>query len=124
MFRRAAAVNLAALVVGAAIFCCQNSRVATLPVSSRPICRTIFRSENWFCFACGNANVFHIVSIDLVDGKPKVEWEPKVNRWTGTETQAVLKGAESLDGDWHEVDKASGSDKAKFRFFKVAVELP
>ena len=22
-------------------------------------------------------------AIELVDGKPKVEWEPKVNRWTG-----------------------------------------
>ena len=36
----------------------------------------------------------------LVDGKPKVEWEPKVNRWTGAEIQAVLKGAERLDGEW------------------------
>ena len=60
----------------------------------------------------------------MVDGKPKVEWEPKANRWTGAEIQAVLKGAESLDGDWHEVDKASEEDKAKFRFFKVVVELP
>ena len=36
---------------------------------------------------------------------------------------AVLKGAESLDGDWHEVDKASEECKAKFRFLKVVVEL-
>ena len=64
------------------------------------------------------------MSIDLVDGKPKVEWEPKTNRWTGAEIQAVLKGAESLAGEWHEVDKASESDKAKDRFFKVVVELP
>ena len=69
-------------------------------------------------------NDFRIVSIELVDGKPKVEWEPKANRWTGVEIQAVLKGAESLDGEWHEVDKASESDKAKYRFFKVEVELP
>ena len=34
-----------------------------------------------------------------------VEWEPKVNRWTGMEIQAVLKGAETLDGEW----KAEGS---------------
>ena len=69
-------------------------------------------------------NDCRIVSIEMVDGKPKVEWEPKTNRWTGVEIQAVLRGAESLDGEWHEVDKASESDKAKYRFFKVEVELP
>ena len=42
---------------------------------------------------------FRIVSIEIVDGEPKVEWEPKVNRWTGAEIQAVLKGAERLDGE-------------------------
>ena len=31
--------------------------------------------------------------VKLLDGEPtKVEWEPKVNRWTGAEIQAVLKG--------------------------------
>ena len=69
-------------------------------------------------------NDCRIVSIEFEDGKLKVEWEPKVNRWTGAEIQAVLKGAEALDGEWHEVDKASESDKAKYRFFKVVVELP
>ena len=54
------------------------------------------------CYALGldpveATNDFRIVSIELVDGKPKVEWEPKENRWTGAEIQAVLKGAESLD---------------------------
>ena len=49
---------------------------------------------------------------------------PKTNCWTGAEIQAVLRGAESLDGECHEVDKASESDKAKYRFFKVEVELP
>ena len=78
------------------------------------------------CYALGleamdAMNDFRIVSIELVDGKPKVEWEPKVNRWTGAEIQAVLKGAERLDSEWHEVDKANESDKAKYRFFKVVV---
>ena len=45
----------------------------------------------------------------MLDGKPKVEWEPKVNRWTGAEIQAVLKGAESLDGPWEDVPEGSGS---------------
>ena len=81
------------------------------------------------CYVLGlnptdSTNDFRIVSIDLADGKPMVEWEPKTNRWTGAELRAVLKGAERLDGDWHEVDKASEADKVKYRFFKVVVEFP
>jgi hypothetical protein len=41
-------------------------------------------------------NDFQVVSIELVDGEPKVEWEPKENRWTGAEIRAVLKGAAAL----------------------------
>ena len=66
-------------------------------------------------------NDFRIVSIEMVDGKPKVEWEPKTNRWTGAEIQAVLKGAEALDGEWQTVTE---ENKAGFRFFKVVVEVP
>ena len=50
---------------------------------------------------------FHV---KLVDGEPKVEWEPKVNRWTGAEIQAVLKGAERLDGEWKAVEGAKTAD--------------
>ena len=96
-------MNIAAPVVDAAIFCYQNSRVATLPVSSRTIYRTIFRSEICCCLACRKTNNFRIVSIEFVDGKSKVEWEPKTNRWTGAEIQAVLKGAERLEGPWADV---------------------
>ena len=78
------------------------------------------------CYALGldptlATNDFRIVSIELVDGNPKVEWEPKTNRWTGAEIRAVLKGAESLEGPWAEVP-AGGNPT--FRFFKVVVELP
>ena len=69
-------------------------------------------------------NDFRIVSIEIVDGEPKVEWEPKVNRWTGAEIQAVLKGAESLDGEWKAVEGVTMEEKAAMRFFKVVVELP
>ena len=51
----------------------------------------------------------------------KVEWEPKTNRWTGAELNAVLKGAATLDGDWKEVEEASAAEKAVMRFFKVVV---
>ena len=73
-----------------------------------------------------STNDFRIVSIELVDGKPKVEWEPKVNRWTGAEIQAVLKGAERLEGPWVEVPDGGGREATALplRFFKVVVELP
>ena len=56
---------------------------------------------------------FHV---KLVDG------EPKVNRWTGAEIQAVLKGAATLDGEWKSVEGATAAEKAVMRFFKVVVE--
>ena len=55
----------------------------------------------------------------MVDGEPKVEWEPKTNCWTGAEIPAVLKGAATLEGPWNEVP-AGG--EAAFRFFKAVVE--
>ena len=60
------------------------------------------------------------MSIEIVDGAPTVEWEPKVNRWTGAEIQAVLKGAATLDGEWQTVTE---ENKEGFRFFKVVVEV-
>ena len=83
------------------------------------------------CYALGldpalATNDFRIVSIEMVDGKPKVEWEPKVNRWTGAEIQAVLKGAATLEGPWEDVPEGSGSPgtaRPTMRFFKVEVEV-
>ena len=75
----------------------------------------------------GRAIDFRIVSIEMVDGKPKVEWEPKANRWTGVEIRAVLKGAERLDGPWAEVPEDGGSPgtaRPIMRFFTVVVEVP
>ena len=71
-----------------------------------------------------STNDFRIVSIELVDGKPKVEWEPKVSRWTGMELKVVLKGAATLDGEWKSVEGATAAEKASMRFFKVVVEVP
>ena len=80
------------------------------------------------CYALGldpadATNDFRIVSIEMVDGEPKVEWEPKVNRWTGAEIQAVLKGTATLDGEWKAVEGATAAEKAAMRFFKVVVEV-
>ena len=76
------------------------------------------------CYALGldpadATDDFRIVSIEMVDGEPKVEWEPKVNRWTGT-----VKGAATLDGEWKAVEGATAAEKAAMRFFKVVVEVP
>ena len=61
--------------------------------------------------------------VKLLDGEPtKVEWEPKVNRWTGAEIQAVLKGTATLDGEWKSVEGTTAAEKAAMRFFKVVVE--
>ena len=63
------------------------------------------------------------MSIEFEDGKLKVAWEPKMNRWTGAEIQAELKGAATLDGEWEAVDGATAAEKAAMRFFKVMVEV-
>ena len=89
------------------------------------------------CYALGldpalATNDFRIVSIEMVDGEPKVEWEPKVNRWTGAELNAVLKGAPTLDGPWEDVPVGGSpgrlapplTARPTMRFFKVVVELP
>ncbi len=86
----------------------------------------------WECYALGldpaeATNDFRIVSIEMVDGTPKVEWEPKTNRWTGAEIRVVLKGAERLDGPWAEVPEDGGSPgtaRPIMRFFTVVVEVP
>ena len=90
---------------------------------------SVERASSAKCYALGldltlATNDFRIVSIELVDGKPKVEWEPKTNRWTGAEIQAVLKGSASLEGPWAEVPEDGGSPgtaRPTIRFFKVVV---
>ena len=71
----------------------------------------------WECYALGLdptdvTNDFRIVSIEMVDGKPKVEWEPKVNRWTGAELEVKVKGAERLEGPWADVSEGGSPHHA------------
>ena len=78
------------------------------------------------CYALGldpadATNDFRIVSIEMVDDGAEVEWEPKTNRWTGMELNAVVKGAAALDGEWKSVEGAAAAEKAAMRFFKVVV---
>ena len=49
-----------------------------------------------------------------------------MNRWTGAEIQAVLKGAATLEGPWEDVPEGGGSPgtaRPTMRFFKVTVEV-
>ena len=80
-------------------------------------------SARKFKTAALDTDDFRIVSIEIVDGEPKVEWEPKVNRWPCAEIQAVLKGTERLGGEWKVVEGATAAEKAAMRFFKVVVEV-
>ena len=75
------------------------------------------------CYALGLDPVeatddFRITSFSMAGDEPQVEWTPRTNRWTGTELNATVKGAESLEGPWTTVP--SGGDPT-FRFFKVEV---
>ena len=44
----------------------------------------------WMLDPADATNDFRIVSIEMVDGKPKLEWEPKTNHWTGARTARVF----------------------------------
>ena len=67
-------------------------------------------------------NDFKITSIAIgTDGKPTVEFDPPQAKWNVSGAQAVLKGAERLEGPWGVVP--AGGNPA-YRFFKVEVVLP
>ena len=61
-------------------------------------------------------NDFRIVSIELVDGKVKVEREPKLNHWTGAGIRAMLRGG------WKDRGRRLAGDGSPN--LKVVVELP
>jgi len=85
------------------------------------------------CYVLGldpenETNDFKIVSFPMgADGKPDwehIEFEPAKEGWNVKEANPVVMGAEALGGNWNEVNKASEADRAKYRFYKVVVELP
>ena len=68
------------------------------------------------------AEDFKITSITIgADGKPTVEFDPPQEDWNVPGAQAVLQGAERLEGPWGVVP-AGGNPV--YRFFKVDVALP
>jgi hypothetical protein len=70
-------------------------------------------------------NDFKITSFPMkADGTPdleKIAFAPAKAQWNVQGARAVVKGAESLDGEWQTVTE---ENKAGFRFFKVEVVLP
>ena len=86
----------------------------------------------WECYVLGLnpevysvSNDFRITSFPMkADGTPDLEhmsFDPPQTRWNVQGAQPVIKGAAVLDGEWQTVTE---QNKASFRFFKVAVELP
>ena len=80
------------------------------------------------CYALGldpfdATSDFRITGFQLDGDIPKVEWEPKTNKWTGIELETILKGTTALEGagEWQPVTE---ENKAGMRFFKVEVVLP
>jgi len=91
------------------------------------------RLSNVECYVLGldptsETNDFKIVSFPIgADGKPDlsaVVFAPPKDKWNVQSATPVLKGAESLNGDWKAVDEAREEEKSKMRFFKVEVVLP
>ena len=86
----------------------------------------------WECYALGlnpednsTTNDFKITSFPMkADGTPDLEnivFEPPEARWNVEGARPVVKGTESLGGEWQTVTE---ENKAEFRFFKVEVVLP
>ena len=70
--------------------------------------------------------VYRIVSIEMVDDTPDLEIiavDPPQSQWNVPGAWAVVKDAESLDGEWKAVEEATAAEKAEMRFFKVVVEV-
>ena len=77
----------------------------------------------WECYLAGlsptdTAAAFKVKSIEFVDGKVVVTWEPDLNEGETKKARSyVVEGAETLGGGWGEPNAAS-------RFFRVKVALP
>ena len=69
-----------------------------------------------------------IAKVEIIDGVPKVTWEPALNGKdsdgacikTGVRTYRMM-GVKNLEEEWSEVPAGRESD---YNFFKVSVEMP
>ena len=89
--------------------------------------RHLSKSTTLKCTSSGQRNLRRAFLSDKVKGGKRAEGVGvrqaeggmgAENRWTGAEIQAVLKGAERLEGPW--ADVPAGGNPA-YRFFKVVV---
>ena len=62
-------------------------------------------------------------TISIVDGKPVVDWDPKLTREESAKRKYTVYGCTELGGEWHKVEDASAEFRPLFRFFKVGVEM-
>ena len=85
--------------------------------------------KTWECYVLGldpqGVEVFRITTFQMkADGTPdlnSIAFTPTQAERNVPGAQAVLKGAESLNGEWQTVTE---ENKAGFRSFKVVVEVP
>ena len=85
----------------------------------------------WECYVVGldpqdAMGDFRIASFTMkADGTPDLEniaFDPPKSQWNVPGARAVVKGAETLNGEWKAVEEATAAEKAAMRFFKVVVE--
>ena len=84
----------------------------------------------WECYVAGldpaGTTEFTVKSISVVDGVPRVEWNPDLNKGgTKTERSYRLLGKKNLgDKDWTDVTDVPNPGAADWRFFRVRVAMP
>lgn len=62
-------------------------------------------------------------TISIVDGKPVVDWDPKLTPEEAARRTYTVYGCSELGGEWYDADEVSSDIKPMLRFFKVGVEM-
>lgn len=62
-------------------------------------------------------------TVSIVDGKPVVDWDPKLTPEEAAKRTYTVYGCSELGGKWYNADEASAEVKSQLRFFKVGVEM-
>ena len=63
------------------------------------------------------------VSVEMVDGRPVITWEPELPPEEAAKRKYTVYGSTELGGDWYNVDEAPTKMKPNLRFFKAGVEM-
>ncbi len=83
----------------------------------------------WECYVAGisptNETARFDATIDIVDGKPVVRWDPPLSAAEEAKRIRKVLGKRSLDdpNGWQDMTNINDPDAAGYRFFKVSVEM-